>query len=151
MPLTEVVKGLLFIYVFNNFMYFGMCWISIAARSFLWLQRAGAALQLRCTGFSLWWLLLGQSTSSRACGLSRCGAPALRAQAQQLRHMGLAALCHVGSSQAGDWTCVSCLGSWILYHWVIREAPMKGLLKKTKRSLGQLWSGFWIKKSHLKW
>ena len=26
-----------------------------------------------------------------------------------------------------DWTCVSYIGRWILYHWAIREAPWWGL------------------------
>ena len=26
------------------------------------------------------------------------------------------------SSQPRDWTCVSCIGKWILYHWATREA-----------------------------
>ena len=28
-----------------------------------------------------------------------------------------------GSSQPRDWTCSSCIGRQILYHWAIREAP----------------------------
>ena len=36
--------------------------------------------------------------------------------------MGLVALRHVGSSQTGDQTCVSCTGRQILYHWATREA-----------------------------
>ena len=43
------------------------------------------------------------------------------AQAQYLGCMGLAALQHVASSQIRDWTSVSCIGSWILYHWATRE------------------------------
>ena len=27
-----------------------------------------------------------------------------------------------GSSQPRDWTCISCIGRWILYHWATREA-----------------------------
>ena len=27
-----------------------------------------------------------------------------------------------GSSQPGDWTLVSCIGRWILYHWTIWKA-----------------------------
>ena len=33
-----------------------------------------------------------------------------------------------GPSWSRDWTCVSCvscIGSWILYHWATREAPQK--------------------------
>ena len=32
------------------------------------------------------------------------------------------------SAQIRDWTHVSCIGRWILYHWAIREAPMECLL-----------------------
>jgi len=28
-------------------------------------------------------------------------------------------------SQPRDWTCISYIGRWVLYHWVIREAPKK--------------------------
>ena len=52
-------------------------------------------------GFSLWWLLLLQSTGFRACGLSHCGT-------------GLVAPMHVGSSRARDLTHASCLDRWIL-------------------------------------
>ena len=41
---------------------------SLAERAF--------TLQLWCTGFSLWWLLLFQSTGSRARGLCSCKAQA---------------------------------------------------------------------------
>ena len=37
--------------------------------------------------------------------------------------MGLAALWHVGSSQARAWTCVSCIGRRILNHCATREVP----------------------------
>ena len=36
--------------------------------------------------------------------------------------MGLVAPQHVGSSRAREWTCVSCIGRWLLYHWARREA-----------------------------
>ena len=35
---------------------------------------------------------------------------------------------HVGSSQIGDQTCVSCVGREILYHWATRGALHKGFL-----------------------
>ena len=35
--------------------------------------------------------------------------------------MGLVAPQHVVSAQTRDWTCVSCIARWILYHWAIRE------------------------------
>ena len=40
-----------------------------------------------------------------------------------------------GSTQPRDWTRVSCIGRWILYHWATREALLKCLL-----SLKALWS-----------
>ena len=33
---------------------------------------------------------------------------------------------HVRSSLTKDWTHVSCIGRWILYHWATREAPKIG-------------------------
>ena len=44
-----------------------------------------------------------------------------RAQAQQLRSMGLAAPQQVGSFPARGEAHVSCIGRWILYHWTPRE------------------------------
>ena len=35
---------------------------------------------------------------------------------------GTWALQHVGSSQTRNWTCVSCIGKWILYHWATSVA-----------------------------
>ena len=32
-----------------------------------------------------------------------------------------------GSSQSRDWTCISCIGRWILYHWATRGAQIKVL------------------------
>ena len=36
---------------------FWLCWVFAAAWAFFCLRRAGASLQLQCTGFSLRWLL----------------------------------------------------------------------------------------------
>ena len=44
------------------------------------------------------------------------------AQAQYLWRTGLVAPRHLGSSQTRDWTCVSCIGRWILDQWATREA-----------------------------
>ena len=30
-----------------------------------------------------------------------------------------------GSSQPRDWTCISCIGRWILYYWATKEALRK--------------------------
>ena len=65
----------LFIYLFI----FWLRWISIAARAFSSCGEQGYSL-LQCAGFSLWWLLLLQSTALGmrasvvvAHGLSICG------------------------------------------------------------------------------
>ena len=55
---------------------------------------------LRCVGFSLQWLLLLGSMSSRAHWL------------QQLWRMGLVALRHMVSTWTRDWTHSSCTGRW---------------------------------------
>ena len=55
-------------------------------------------------------------------GLSRCGAQAPDAQAQQLWLTGLVAPRHVGSSQTRARTRVPCIGRQILNHCATREA-----------------------------
>ena len=52
-------------------LYFWLCWVLTAVWAFLYLQRAGAALQFWCRGFSLLWRLLSRA-GSRACGFSSC-------------------------------------------------------------------------------
>ena len=95
-----------------------------------------AALRLHCCvrAFSNcieWGLLLLWSTGSRLMGFSSCGMQAQqlwltgsRAQAQQLWHMGLVALWHVGSSWTRVGTCVPCIGRQILNHGATREVPV---------------------------
>ena len=56
-------------------------------------------------------------------GLSRCGAQAPDAQAQQLWLTGPAAPRHVGSSQTRARTRVPCIGRRTLNHCATREAP----------------------------
>ena len=60
--------------------------------------------QWQCAGFSLCWLLLLQSTSSRMRGL------------QWLWHTSLIALHYVESSWTRDRTHVPCIGRWVLNH-----------------------------------
>ena len=95
---------------------------------------------LWCTGFSLQWLLLLQSTGSRCTGFSSCGTRAQqlwlvgsRVQAQQLWCTGLVALWHVGSSRTRAQTRVSCIGRRILSHCATREAPPPLLSRCMKR------------------
>ena len=57
--------------------HFWLCWVFVAAQTFLWLWRAGATLQPQGAGISLWWLLLLQSIGSKVHGLSSYGSQAL--------------------------------------------------------------------------
>ena len=73
------------------FIYLWLQWVFVAVRAFLQLWQAGATLQLWCTGFSFWWLLLLQSINSGQTGFSGCSTRALqshvpgsRALAQEL-------------------------------------------------------------------
>ena len=66
------------------FIYFWLRWAFIAARRLSLVAASGGYSSLRCTGFSLRWLLLLWSTSSRLAGsvvvalrLSSCGSRAL--------------------------------------------------------------------------
>ena len=68
--------------------FYQLCWVLVALQAFLWLQWAGAALQVLRLDFSLWRLLLLQGTGSlpsasvaAALGLSNCGSQALEAVA----------------------------------------------------------------------
>ena len=58
---SDLSQTLIFCF-FLIIIYFWLCWVFIAVRG----------LYLRCTGFSLQWLLLLPSTGYRACGLSSC-------------------------------------------------------------------------------
>ena len=79
---------------------------SLLCVGFLQLRQARASLQLQCSGFSLQWLLLLESTG-------------LRASAQQLWHF--VASKHVESSWTRDQTHVPHIGRQTLNHWTTRE------------------------------
>ena len=85
------IQTLLYIFLnkFIYFIYFWLRWVFVAASGLSLVVASGGYSSLRCACFSLWWLLLLQSTSSRRTGFSSCGtrAPQLwlagsRAQAQ---------------------------------------------------------------------
>ena len=95
----------LFIYLFI----FGCFGSSLLCKGFLQPRRAGATLHR------------GARASHRR-GLSRCGAQAPDAQAQQLWLTGLAAPRHVGSSPTRARTRVPCTGRQTLNHCATREA-----------------------------
>ena len=48
------------------FIYFWLCWVFVAARGLSLVAARGGYSSLRCAGFSLRWLLLLQSSGSRA-------------------------------------------------------------------------------------
>ena len=89
-------------------------------------------LQLRCAGVSLQWLLSLWSTGSREHGLQQLPHMNYRAQALQLRSMGLAAPGHVESSQTRDRTHFPCIGRQILNHRTTREVLHYFLKKKIR-------------------
>ena len=106
----------------------------------------GGYSSLRCTGFSLWWLLLFQSTGPRHAGFSSCGTWAQqlwltgsRVQAQQLWRTGLVAPRHVGSSRTRARTRVPCIGRRIPNHCVTREALSGYFYKCISRINSQDW------------
>ena len=67
----------LYIYLFILFIYFWLHWVFVAAHGLSLLAASGGYSSSQCMGFSLWWLLLLQSTGSRCVGLSSCGSRAL--------------------------------------------------------------------------
>ena len=84
------VCGLFFFFL----IYFWLCWVFVAARRLSLVAVSGGYSSLRCTGFSLRWLLLLRSTGFRRKGFSSCGSRALEhrlsscgAQAQLLSSM----------------------------------------------------------------
>ena len=89
------------------------------------LSEQGLANLLWCARASHcgWWLLLLQSTGSRALRLQYLWLLDSRAQSQYLWRMGLVAQQHVGFSQIRDPTYISCIGRWILYQLSHQGSP----------------------------
>ena len=109
--------------------------VSVARRLSLVAASRGYSL-LQCAGFSLQRLLLLRNTGSRCIGFNSCSTraqwlrhtgPRVR-RLQQLWHMGLVALRHVGSSRTRDRTHVPGIGRRILNHCAAREVPESGFL-----------------------
>ena len=84
-------------------------WVFVAVRGLSLVAVSGGYSSLRCTGFSLRWLLLVEH------GLQACGL-------QQLWRTGLVALQHVGSSRTRARTHASCIARRILNYCATREA-----------------------------
>ena len=101
-----------FFFLINLFIYlfiFGCVGSSFLCEGFLQLRRVGATLHRGVR-------------ASHCRGLSRCGAQAPDAQAQQLWLTGLVAPRHVGPSQTRARTHVPCIGRRIPNHCAAREA-----------------------------
>ena len=93
----------------------GLCWshgLSLVAKS------GGYSLSW-CPGFPLQLFLLLRSMAPRAHGLQE-----LWCVGSVVVCTGLVASRHVGSFRTRDWTCVPCIGRWILNHWKTREVPV---------------------------
>ena len=101
----------LFIYLSIHLFIYGCFGSSSPCEGSLQLRRAGATLHR-------------SARASHYRSLSRCGAQAPDAQAQQLWLTGPAAPRHVGSSQTRARTRVPCIGRQTPNHCATREAPV---------------------------
>ena len=91
---SSTIYLLFFLTLFILFIYFWLHWVFISACGLSLVAASGGYSSLRCTCFSLRWLLLLWSTGSRHAGFSNCGSQALErrlsscgAQAYLLRGM----------------------------------------------------------------
>ena len=62
---------------FNRFIYFWLCWVFVAAHGLPLVAANRGYSSLRCTGFSLQWLLSLWSMGSRRVDFGSCGSQAL--------------------------------------------------------------------------
>ena len=60
-----------FFKLFTCYLFLAVLWVFIALFGLSLVGVRGGYSSLQCTGFSLWWLLLLQSTGSKACGLQQ--------------------------------------------------------------------------------
>ena len=91
------------------YFYFWLCWVYTAVHGLSLAAVSRGSSALRWVRFSLYWLLLLQSTGSRY------------AASVAVAH-GLAAPAHVGSSWTRDRTRVTCISRQIFNHWTTRGA-----------------------------
>lgn len=83
-----------------------------ASEDFLQLHQAGATLLLWCAGFSFWWLLFLQSTSSRRADFSSHSTQAYL-------------LCVMWDFSGSEIRPMfSCIGRWISNHWTTRKTQL---------------------------
>ena len=89
----------------------------VAARRLSLVVASGDYSSLWCVGFSLRWLLLLRSTSSRHVG------SVVVARGLQSAGSVVVAHGHVGSSPTRERTCVPCIGRRVLNHCATRDVP----------------------------
>ena len=78
------------------------CWVFVAACGLSLVAASGGYSSLQCAGFSLWWLLLLQSSGSRHAGFSSCGEQPSVVVARGLSSCGSRALeCRLSSCGTG--------------------------------------------------
>ena len=142
-------------YFFNIIwsIYLWLCWVFVAARAFLQLQRVGATLHcsvrashcggcagfspvaargghssLQCAGFSLWWLrrLFSSCSAWGPLFVAVCGLLTVVAARAflQLQHVGATLHCSVRASHCGGF---SCCGAWALGHVGFRSCGSRAL------------------------
>ena len=85
-------------------------------------------LQLWYTSFSLWWLLLLQSTGSRSCGFQQLGLPGSGAQTQQFGCMAQL-LCGIWDLLRPGMEHVFYIGRWILSPLSYQGSPLPLLIR----------------------
>ena len=103
-------------FLINLFIYFWLCWVFVAACGRLSLVAASEGYSsLRCTGFSLRWLLLLRSTGSStrasvvvACRLSSCGVQALEHRLSSCGGLSCSTACGILPDQGSN----PCLLHW---------------------------------------
>ena len=93
----------------SNWIIFGCAGSSLLYELSLVVESGGCTLVEVC-GLLVVMASLVWSASSRACGASVV-------VVRGLQDTGSVALRNVESSQSRNWTCVLCIGRWILYHW----------------------------------
>ena len=99
-----------------------LCWVFTTVSAFLQVRRGGllsscGVLASHCSGFSCCW-----AQALGCAGVSSCGSQLWNtASVVEVQPRCFIALWHVGSSQTRNLTHVSCIGRWILYHWVTRK------------------------------
>ena len=117
-PLTVILKDFLHsFFKIYLFIYFWLHWVFVAARRLsLVAGREGYSL-LRCRGFSLWWLLLLQSTDSRVHRLQQLWRKGSVVVAHGLQSTGSVVVVHRLSCFAACGIFLDQGSSPCLLHW----------------------------------